>query len=420
MDAVGDRLALLYRVSQSFNSSLDLDVILRTVMDEVIAATRAERGFLMLIGDDGRLLCRAARGMDQQTIASPEFHVSRSVVEMVAREGRPLLTSNAQSDVRLGGRASVLSLGLRSILCVPLLAQGQAIGVAYVDNRLQAGIFTQADLDLLAAIAASAAGALENARLHRIAVEQARTERELQVAHDLQASLLPRSLPQIAGWQSAALWQPARKVAGDFYDVLVNRRRLGFVIADVCDKGMPAALFMALARTLVRASLSSASSPANGLRRANRLICADAADGMFLTLFYGQIDTATGDLVYINAGHNPALLYRRRDDQISELRERDMALGIEAALRFTTHSKALEEGDFLLLYTDGVVDAANEQGERFGRERLLATVHDLRWADAPQIMASLDAHVRDFAGAAAPADDVTAFIIQRRSGQTAG
>ena len=170
----GDRLALLYRLSQTFNSSLDLDEVLNLVMDEVIAVTRAERGFVTLLEPDGSLVFRVARGMDQKTIDDPQFQISRSVVERVAREGEPILTGDAQRDDRFDMRRSVMVLGLRSIVCVPLKIKDQISGVVYVDNRLQTGIFTDADLELLTAIASSAAIAIENARLYQVAVEKGR------------------------------------------------------------------------------------------------------------------------------------------------------------------------------------------------------------------------------------------------------
>jgi sigma-B regulation protein RsbU (phosphoserine phosphatase) len=328
-----DRLALLYRISQDFNSSLDLDEVLNRVIDEVIAAVRAERGFLMLRDASGQLRFRVARGIERHTIEQPQFQVSRSVLMRVAEEGRPLLTSNAQDDARLKTHRSVAVLGLRSILCVPLQSKGSLLGVIYVDNRLQSGIFQPADLDLLTAIASSAATAIENARLYQVAVEQGRLERELQMARDLQASLLPREAPRLAGWDFAAYWQPARQVSGDFYDFIPTEQGVGVVIADVSDKGMPAALFMALSRTIVRASLIRADSPAVGMTQANRLICADSPNSMFVTLFGAQI-AANGDLVYVNAGHNPPYLYRAAIDQPLRLARTGMALGIEDTLRF--------------------------------------------------------------------------------------
>jgi signal transduction histidine kinase len=163
----GERLDLLYRLAQTFNSSLDLDQVLNLVMDEVIAATRAERGFVMLRESDGQLRFRVARGLDRETIDEPEFQISRSVVAWVSDEGQPVLTQDAQADYQFGERGSVQALGLRSLLCVPLRIKDQVSGVVYVDNRVQTGVFLPEDLELLASIASSAAIAIENARLHQ-------------------------------------------------------------------------------------------------------------------------------------------------------------------------------------------------------------------------------------------------------------
>ena len=406
-----DRLALLYRISQAVNSSLDLDQVLNRVMDEVIAATRAERGFLMLRGADDQLAFVAARGMDQRTLDEPEFHISRGVVERVAHEGRPQLTSDAQSDRWLSARESVVIYGLRSILCVPLQVKGATIGVIYVDSRLQAGIFMPADLELLSAIAVSAASAIENARLYQLAVDKGRIERELQVAREVQASLLPRRTPQIEGWEFAAFWQPAREVAGDFYDFIPGER-LGVVIADVSDKGMAAALFMALSRSIVRASVVHVTSPAEGITQANRLICADAVNGMFVTLFYAQLDPVTGELVYVNAGHNLPLLLRAASGELTDLTRTGMALGIDESVVYGQRSVMLNPGDLILFYTDGVTDALDVQGREFGLDRLRRMVLDLRGASAKDLAAALDQALAEFGGAVRY-DDITVVVARR-------
>ena len=419
-----DRLTLLYRVSQVFNSTLDLGEVLARVVDEVIAATRAERGFLMLREADGQLAFRAARGIDRQTIDRPEFQISRSVVDRVAREGRPLLTSNAQDDVRLKIRTSVVKLGLRSILCVPLQVKGDAIGVVYVDNRLQSGIFTPDDLELLNAIAASAAVAIDNARLYQVAVEKGRLERELQVARDVQISLLPRDTPRVEGWEFAARWKPARQVAGDFYDFIAldamphsagggPAPNLGIVVADVSDKGMPAALFMSLARSIVRASVVGARSPAAAIAQANRLICADAANGMFVTIFYGQIAAASGELVYVNGGHNPPLVYHAETRECVWLTNTGMALGFFDSAAYEQRSAHLDAGDFILFYTDGVTEAMDAHRREFGPDRLQRILLDNSKAAAEDLAAALELALIRHTGAAAPHDDIT-FVIARR------
>lgn len=160
-----DHLSLLLHLSQSFNSTLNLDDVLNRVMDEVIAAVQAERGFMMLYDTDGRLAFRVARGMDQNTIEDPRFQVSRGVVEKVERDGEPVLTVDAQQDERFKSRESIVALGVRSMLCVPLKSKERKLGVIYVDNRLRTGLFTKSDLELFVAIASNAAIAIENASL---------------------------------------------------------------------------------------------------------------------------------------------------------------------------------------------------------------------------------------------------------------
>jgi sigma-B regulation protein RsbU (phosphoserine phosphatase) len=413
-----DRLTLLYRLSQTFNSSLDLDEVLNRVMDEVIAATRAERGFVMLNEPDGQLLFRVARGMDQTIIDDPQFQVSRSVVERVAREGKAILTSDAQVDDRFSMRRSVMILGLRSILCVPIVTREQVLGVVYVDNRLQAGIFTQDHLELLTAIASSAAIAIENARLYQVAVEKGRLERELQMARDVQASLLPRETPQVPGWEFVARWRPAREVAGDYYDFIPGEQgEIGLVIADVTDKGMPAALFMALTRSIVRASLAGAASPAEGIARANRLICEDSTRGMFVTLFYALLDPPTGRFTYVNAGHNPPLLCGARDGaegrQPTKLTLTGMALGIDPEVSYEQRTVHLNLGDFILLYTDGVTDAMDTNGRMFGMERLEDSLVGSCGASATDVMAALVEAIDAFSGATARFDDVAMMVVRR-------
>ena len=414
----GARLALLYRVSQTFNSSLDLDTVLNRVMDEVIAVTSAERGFVMLRDGDGSLGFRVARGMDRSMIDHPEFQISRGVVEQVAREGQPMLTSDAQRDERWSKRLSVIGLRLRSILCVPLKSKDTVSGVIYVDNRLQAGIFAPDDLDLLAAIASSAAIAIENARLYQVAVEKGRMERELQMAHAVQASLLPHETPQIPGWEFEARWQPARTVSGDYYDFIpLDGGQLGLVIADVSDKGMPAAVFMALTRSTIRATVSHLPTPADGIAEANRLICADSADGMFVTLFYAMLDPASGKLTYVNAGHNPPLLCRAGDhgegDLLEELRPTGMALGIVDDFPFEQRTLVLQPGDCILLYTDGVTDATGDGQQQFGMERLRRVILEHRSAPVSGMVTALERSIADFTGGATQFDDIAILAVKR-------
>ena len=410
----GERLALVYQLSRTFSSSLDLDEVLNTVMDEVISATKAERGFLLLREPDGKLTFRAARGMEKETIEDPQFQISRGVVERVAESGKPILTSDAQEDSRFMGRQSVMSLGLRAILCAPLKVKDKLLGAIYVDNRIHAGLFSEQDLELLSAIASSAAISIENARLYQVAVEKGRMERELQMARRVQTSLMPDGIPDLPGWEFAARWLPAREVAGDFYDLIPgSKSRLGLVIADVTDKGMPAALLMALTRSIVRTSLEDTSSLAEGITKANRLICADSSSGMPISLFCAQIEADSGELTYVNAGHNPPLLCRAAESSLKELARTGMVLGFDESAGYEQQSISLDSGDYLLLYTDGVTDATDSKDEQFGDDRMRQLALESRGVSAEEVAAAMVNAIEQFVGSAEPFDDVTLLVAKK-------
>jgi sigma-B regulation protein RsbU (phosphoserine phosphatase) len=409
-----DRFALLYQLSQAFNSSLDLDQVLERVIDEVIAAIKAERGFVALRDDNGELIFRTARGIEKTVIDDPKFQISRGVIEEVAQQGVAVLTSDAQHDNRFSGRHSVLDLRLRSIICTPLKLKDKMLGVIYVDNRLFAGLFTNDDLELLSAIASSAAIAIENARLYEIAVEKGRMERELQMAYRVQSSLIPDQVPQIPGWEFAASWQPAREVSGDYYDFIsLGCGKLGLVIADVTGKGMPAALFMALTRSIVRASLDQVYSPVEGISKANRLICTDSTSSMPVTLFFGQLDTNTGELTYVNAGHNPPLHYRANPDEFTALTRTGMFLGFDDQVVYQQMTVRLHPGDFIICYTDGVPDAINAKKETFGIDRFNAILKEHRNTPVNEILAAIEKAIQSFITPTTPYDDVTLLIAKR-------
>jgi sigma-B regulation protein RsbU (phosphoserine phosphatase) len=407
------RLELLYRISQTINSSLDLDVVMETLMDEVISATRAERGFLMLLSETGRLEFRTARGMDQRTIEESDFKISRGIVDRVAAEASPLLTSNAQLDQRFEARESVKLYGLRSVLCVPIIQKNQVLGVIYVDNRFQYGIFSQEDLDLLTSIASSAGIAIDNARLYQIAVEKGRMERELQMAREVQHSLIPPHTPKLPGWEFAACWRPAHEVSGDYYDFIpISKDRLGVVVGDVSDKGMPAALFMALSRSVIRSVVGQEEDLSREINKANRLIWRDSAEGTFITLFYAQFRARSGRIRYVNAGHNPPLLYRSETQKFETLARTGMAAGVEGDGVYQQEAINLKAGDYLLMYTDGVTDA--QMGEtNFGDDRLKETALSFSHLPAAELVKRLEKVVCDFSGSGDPVDDVTMLIAKK-------
>ena len=235
--------------------------------------------------------------------------------------------------------------------------------------------------------------------------------------------------PRLPGWTFAAHWQPARQVAGDYYDFILLPGRpppaasrlgapqLGAVIADVSDKGAPAALFMAMVRSTVRASVAHTASPAEGIALANRLICADAGGGMFVTLFYAQLDSRTGEMVYVNAGHNPPLFVRAAaaaDDCVTELRRTGMALGVMADASFKQRTVRFDPRDLVLLYTDGITDALDRRERGFGVRRLQEVLVRRRDAPVADLIAADEPELLTYVGDLSPFDDVTMVATRRR------
>ncbi len=416
-----DRLTTLYQIAQTINSSLNLDEVLNMVMDRVIEVTGAERGFLMLVDETGQLDFKAARHMDRADIEEPAFQVSRGIVEQVARTGQALLATDAQFDDRLSSRASIFFLGVHSILCVPLRVKDRITGLVYVDSRLHAGSFNDDDLQMLTTFANQAAIAIDNAQkytelqeLYRTVREKERMEQELRLAYGIQARLLPQHVPQVPGWEFAAVWQPAREVSGDFYDFIpTSDRRWGLFIADVADKGVPAALFMAMARGLLWASRADAGSPAQALAQTNRHLEAHAAPGMFITACYAILDPTTGVVTYANAGHNRPLL-AHADGTVVELSSSDIALGVVSDASYQEHRVTLIPGDALVLYTDGVTDAMNAAEEHFGRDRLIHVVARTRSEGATAVTRHIVQAVQEFSAGATPFDDLTLVVVSLR------
>lgn len=252
-------------------------------------------------------------------------------------------------------------------------------------------------------------------------IEKEKLERELQLAREVQAALIPGVAPQMDGWDFAARWQPARLVSGDFYDffpvsrsnVSPSGQGLGIVIGDVSGKGMPAALFMALTRSIVRATAANIPSPAECITQVNRVLRDDAANSMFVTLCYIQLNPATGDLTYVNAGHNSPLLYRADQGRWFEFARTGLPLGLFDTYPFTQTTVQLDPGDCLLLYTDGVTEAVHPQGQEFGMERLQRIVQERQRDRAAHVLTVIEQAINAFIAGAAPADDITIVLVKR-------
>ena len=301
-------------------------------------------------------------------------------------------------------------------IAVPLVSQGELVGVLNLGPRMSQQDYSSDDRGLLNTLASQAAPAVRVAQLVRQQQietrERERIEQELRVARLIQQTLLPKELPEMPGWSLAAYYQPARAVGGDFYDFLpFNDGRLGIVIGDVTDKGVPAALVMATTRSILRtAAQEGEAAPGDVLARANDLLFPDIPPRMFVTCLYGILNPHTGALVYANAGHD--LPHQRQEGGAVELRATGMPLGLMPGMSYEERETILAPGDSVLFYSDGLVEAHHPEGEMFGFPRLMTLMAD--WTDTTPLIERMLNELAAFTGAGwEQEDDVTLVALQR-------
>ena len=285
----------------------------------------------------------------------------------------------------------VQALQLQLPVVVPLRGRTELVGALLVDGRTEELLLSQRRLNILNGIASQAATSIESVQLLADLAMRQVLEHELDLAREIQKSFLPDRCPVVPGYRLAAAWRSARRVGGDFYDfMLLSNGNVGMAIADVADKGVPAALFMALSRTLMRATSMSGRTPSDALRRTNALIISDARSDLFVTVFYGLLHPRSGSFTYANAGHNPPLWLNVRSGVVQRLHQHGMALGVLQDVPLSEHVIQIEPGDVLALYTDGVTEALNVDGEEFGVERLEAVVQAHVDRSAEEIVAAIE------------------------------
>ena len=299
-------------------------------------------------------------------------------------------------------------------LAIPLVSQGELVGLLNLGPRLSEQDYSPDDRGLLNTLATQAAPAVRVAQLVREQQAEARTreriEQEMRIARIIQQTLLPQELPQLDGWQLGAYYQPARAVGGDFYDFLqFDDGRLGLVIGDVTDKGVPAALVMATTRSMLRTAAQHGDSPGEVLERANNLLCPDIPPKMFVTCLYAILDPTTGHLQYANAGHD--LPYVSHNGAASELRATGMPLGLMPDMHYEEKEMHMAAGDTLLLYSDGLVEAHNSERDMFSFPRLMSLVG--QHGDTGALIEYLLNELRSFTGIGwEQEDDVTLVTLQ--------
>jgi len=422
-------LGVLLDVARTMGTGLSLEDVLTAVVDAAIQVTRTERGVLLLANAPGaELQLVVARDAKRGTLRPDQLQVSQSVVKRVATTRRELIVSDTGEDT--GGMTageSVARLELHTIVAIPVdklpvietldatisTRQGELLGVLYLDSHLPSSAFTDVDREVLRTLAREAATVIENARLFAASRAKARLDHEIEIASQIQHTLLPKALPNTPEVAVAGSTLSCHSVGGDCFDVIqLGGGRHGFFVGDVSGKGISAALLATLLQGVFFTTAAMDISLPGVFSRVNLYLCERSGEDRYATVFYGVLDKM-GRFEYVNAGHVPPLL-RRKSGALEGLGSANFPVGMFAEAEYQSARIQLEPGDFLVIYTDGVSEAQNPQNEMFEEARLRRIMESFTGETVEQLGDAIREGMRAFTEGAAQSDDITILVVQHK------
>jgi phosphoserine phosphatase RsbU/P len=411
-------LHTLLEVSKAMAREVRLDNLLQVIMEKTTEIMEADRSSLFLYDESrNELWSKIAQGLELKEI---RFPLGVGIAGDVAKTCTTANIPDAHQDPRFNPDFDKqTNYRTRSVLCLPLLnTDGKLVGVIQSLNKKNREVFDEEDESLLEALAAHAVVALERARLTEAYVEKQRMEEALKLAHEIQMSILPKifpPFPQRSEFDLYAMIEPAREVGGDFYDFfLTEDDHLCFAIGDVSGKGVPASLFMAVTKTLLRVIATRVRRPEAVLAELNNELYRDNETGMFVTIFYGVLNIQTGVVEYSNGGHNPPYILSTQGTIVPVDNPGGMALGVRANAPYRAKRIQLRTGESLFLYTDGLTEAMDRADNLFSERRLQQCLQEVSRATPLELIRGAVSAVKRFATGAEQSDDITALAIQYR------
>jgi len=382
-----------------------LPELFQLILDLSIEAVGAERGILMTLENNGELVPRAAKGNT--------FRISTTVRDRVVKTRVSVLVRDTMLDEAFRERQSIIGQSVRTLMAAPLQTKDRTIGLIYVDSPSLTRVFKEDDLNLLTVMANTAAIRIEHERLAEIEHQERMMAHELSQAAEIQQSFLPAKAPAVPGLDLAGHNAPCRTVGGDYYDFFpYENARVAMVLGDVSGKGMPASLLMMSLQARVQVLIEEPENLGAVLTRLNRLTAINCPSNRFITFFMCVLDGGTGELVYANAGHNPPLILRANGSD-EWLEESGCVLGVLPMMKYDETRRALGPGDVLVVFSDGVTDALNPQGEEFGEKRLAEAVRKYRGQPSAAILEGINQTIAEFAAGTPLPDDLTLLVAKK-------
>jgi sigma-B regulation protein RsbU (phosphoserine phosphatase) len=390
-----------------------LDELVEHIMDLICERIPMDRGILMLRDDATAQLDPKVVRINNKQLMNQKIQVSQSIINTAVDRHSSILISDVQSDTRFRAQDSILKLNIQSAMCVPLWNNKEIIGIIYSDRISTPEQFSNNDLRLLTLLGNVAAVKIENAVLFQQALEQEKSKKELSLAEDIQKGLLPQKNPEVEGFEIVGINIPCLQIGGDYYDFLeIDEERMGIVIADVSGKGVGASLLMASLRAALQTEVHTGYNLDEMAGRLNNLVHRSTAPNLFISFFYCELNTKTGDLRYLNSGHNPPLILDKKK-KITHLESCGLCLGMFPAQDYVSSIIKLNPGDTALLYTDGLTESRNKENQELTDEGLGKLLKKHQKLPAEKLMQTIFEELEVFTDGAEPMDDMTLVIIKR-------
>lgn len=412
-----EELSVLNELARAIGASSNSEEIMQTIVRRSLRAVNAEQGIITLVeqksADPMKTLVRAM----VSTSEHEQFHLTQALLGWMHLHKKPLVLNDPRTDEHF--RGVQWDESVRSLLCVPMMIKSELRGVLTIINKKEGKRFTEEDQRLLAIIAAQSAQVVENARLNEREKQLIIMQEELNLAAKIQANLLPKESPQVAGYDIAGRSIPAQTIGGDYFDfITIDEQRLAICLGDVSGKGLTAAMLMANVQATLRGQSLATSSPSECMRRANKLLHQSTSADKFVTLFYGVLDFTNHQLHFCNAGHDPPFLFsesplRGHRPEPIRLKTGGIILAMMEEFEFAEETISLSPNSLLVIASDGITEAMNERSEQFGEARLVDVINANRTRSAEEVIEVIVTAVKLHAGGAVQSDDMTVVVVRR-------
>lgn len=406
------RLMAVVEIGKLLNSTLDLNKILEIILDTAIKNLGADRGTVYLIDHEKKQLW--SKVLQGGNIVEVRLALGQGIAGYVAQTGKKVMLKDAYKDPRFNPDFDrKTGYVTKSILCMPMKnRKGEMIGVFQIINRKN-GFFTLDDTKFLDTLSVDACIAIENARLHEEAIEKERMEKELEVAATIQKMIIPKEIVQKEGFEIAGFNVPSKQVGGDFYDVVhLPNGNIALIIADVSGKGIPGALLVSTLQASLHAYLESDYELKRLVTKLNQIILKNSTEDKYITFFIAILNPETNVLTSVNAGHNPPLLCR--NGTIKKLTVGGIPLGMYPFDQFEAEETKLDRNDLLIMFTDGITEAADKEDEFYDDPRLERCVLHNSKLNADQLKQVIFDDLKKFVGDAEQSDDITMLLLKKK------